>query len=69
MAVYINDPIFKFCTCLRSPNLFTVSGDCAFLILDPHYTGGESLGKIHKVQFLPYREIRAAPINFFTWRP
>ena len=25
------------------------TGDCAFLILDPHYTGGETLGKIHKV--------------------
>lgn len=22
------------------------SGDCAFLILDPHYTGGEDLKKI-----------------------
>lgn len=23
-----------------------VSGDCAFLILDPHYTGGEDIKKI-----------------------
>jgi hypothetical protein len=24
------------------------TGDCAFLILDPHYTGGEDLTKIHR---------------------
>ena len=31
------------------------SGDCAFLILDPHYTGGESLGAIHKGTWVAWK--------------
>ena len=32
------------------------TGDCAFLILDPHYTGGEDLGKIHAGQWVAWKK-------------
>ena len=31
------------------------TGECAFLILDPHYTGGEDLTKIHNGQRVSWR--------------
>lgn len=31
------------------------TGDCAFLILDPHYTGSESIGRIHKGMWVGWK--------------
>ncbi|KAK9823147.1 hypothetical protein WJX72_000610 [[Myrmecia] bisecta] len=31
------------------------TGDCAFLILDPHYTGGEDLGRIHQGSWVAWK--------------
>ncbi len=33
------------------------SGDCAFLILDPHYTGPETLGRIHKGTWVGWKRL------------
>eukprot|EP00798_Chlamydomonas_sp_ICE-L_P000604 gene604-2030_t len=32
------------------------TGDCAFLILDPHYTGGEDLKKIHQGTWVAWKQ-------------
>ena len=33
------------------------TGECAFLILDPHYTGAESLGKIQGGQWVAWKRL------------
>lgn len=31
------------------------TGECAFLILDPHYTGGDDLQAIHRGQWVAWK--------------
>ena len=33
------------------------TGDCAFLILDPHYTGSDDLAKIHKGKWVAWKSV------------
>lgn len=33
------------------------TGECAFLILDPHYTGSEDLNKIHSGQWVSWKRL------------
>lgn len=33
------------------------TGECAFLILDPHYTGTDDIGKIHSGQWVAWKRL------------
>lgn len=33
----------------------SATGDCAYLILDPHYTGSDDLQRIHKGQWVAWK--------------